>query len=106
MAFVDQFLQDHDAYRQALDLAEGDRFLANLVRLSCFNTVLVQDVLRLCTTGDDRPAAVMARLQGFLRPLFCAWGSTKLIEDSFGTMRDREQRDVKNASLRASRLWM
>eukprot|EP00974_Lingulodinium_polyedra_P113186 10956029-Lingulodinium_polyedra.AAC.1 len=37
--------------------------------------------------------------------VFTGWGQTKVVEDAFQRMRDREERDVKNRKLMLTKRW-
>eukprot|EP00974_Lingulodinium_polyedra_P058038 5588875-Lingulodinium_polyedra.AAC.1 len=86
--------QDWRAFERARSLAPASPFLLKLVRKSCFSTTVMSEVAEACFSGAEKPEVEVLRdMQGLSRSIFTGWGQTKVVEDAFNRMRDRESRD-------------
>ena len=68
-----------------------------------FHLPVAQEVFAHLEAAEFR--TVPADLAALLRAIFSGYGSTKIIEDSFQRLRDREARDASCNNLRAARRW-
>eukprot|EP00974_Lingulodinium_polyedra_P111387 10773742-Lingulodinium_polyedra.AAC.1 len=102
-----QLREDYQLWLDAKQVAASDLFLKNLVKQSPFQGAVMQDLGELVTSVPDVTAqpALVAQLQEWAHHLFQGWGTTKMIEDGNGILRDREDRDSKRKVLRCTKQW-
>eukprot|EP00974_Lingulodinium_polyedra_P092425 8954768-Lingulodinium_polyedra.AAC.1 len=97
---------DWQAFVAARELQEAAPFLATLVRKSPFSTVLLKEIAAECCQEPFPPEAeVLETLQKVCTTIYRGWGQTKIVEDGFQAIRDREDRDVRNKRVSLITQW-
>ena len=96
----DDLLRDFKIHQVALQKAASNSFLVNLCASSPFCTRVMREIACILTvhhesTMDERKAMVIK----YSRLIFISRGQTKLCEDTFKELRDREQRDTTCSNL-------
>ena len=102
-AFEAELKVDLLAHPRAEQLAPSDSFLASLVRQSWFRTVLGRELAELYSTSS--PATARAAATKLARDLYSGFGHSKVVEDTFSHLRDRELRDGRNSVVELRRLY-
>ena len=93
-------LEDYRIFTVACDKSSNNPVLKKLLPASPFNTRVMREIVLMLTadhdaTMDERKALVVK----YARMIFASWGQTKICEDTFKELRDREQRDTCNQYL-------
>lgn len=96
----DDLLDDYRISKDACEKAANTVTSRTLVEGSPFNTRVVREIVSMLTadhetTMADRKALVIR----YAKMIFASWGQTKICEDSFKELRDREQRDTCNQNI-------
>ena len=96
----DDLLQDSEIYKIALQKAAANTTLVNMCAASPFCTRVLREIVCMLTVAhetsmDERKELVVK----YVRLIFSSWGQTKICEDTFKELRDREQRDTTCSNL-------
>ena len=79
-------------------------YLRNLVRQSPFQQTFVKEFAMIAVSPScETPAVRKQRLQEMARDAFCGLGQTKIVEDLFKQIRDREMRDTATKAVKLQR---
>ena len=74
-----------------------NNFLKQVVAASPFSSCIVYEIADFIIGPDLLPNDwKLKRFRDFARSIFSSWGQTKIIEDNFKKMRDRESSDTRN----------
>ena len=72
-------------------------FLKQVVDASPFLSVMMQDLVDLVTVpGIQKKDFIIKKFRAYAVSIFNSWGQTKVVEDNFQIMRQREMFDTKN----------
>ena len=94
------------AFLNARIYAHQSPFLKKVVDASPFNIVIMQDVADLATApGIQRNNFIMKKFRSYAMAIFSSWGQTKVVEDNFQRMRQREACDTKNKAHAPCAYW-
>ena len=95
--FVASIISDFRVFVRASEKAENNLFIAELLQSSPFHTPLMQDIVYLFIAPDHRSEQWRHdKLFKYATLIFEGWGQTKVVEDHFNRMWDRETLDSKN----------
>ena len=103
---VKEFRGDYAAWQKAQEFAPGNSVLAKCASSSCFRAAAIQGVAdALCAATPEPEPDRVARATAIAHDIFAGFGQTKVVEDTFQVLRDRETRDVRNRTLNRARAW-
>ena len=95
-----------EAFKNAKDLSKKDTSLLKLVSKSWWSTRLLREVAEWCFEGPPMPLEEnLTMLRDLAAVVFTGFGQTKVVEDVFNRLRDREERDVRNKKISLRRQW-
>lgn len=107
--FLRGFTQDHAAFEKAREHVAAVDLLERLTGMSPFQQVVVAECWALCeqhTAGHLTRADLLWELRNRARHCYLALGQTKVVEDLFHDLRDRETRDTYNKTIATAHQWM
>ena len=91
---------DYEIFLKVVELGKTMPFYRKAAAMSPFKTVIVAEVAEAVLGATDETRAPLAEcLREYTKLLFEGFGQTKVVEDSFQVLRDRESRDVCNKIL-------
>ena len=94
---IDKLYSDFKIFGRAKERSAKNTFLAKIVKASPFNFAVMEDVVYLLFGPHDRSGEfARAQFEKVCSYIFEGWGQTKVIEDNFKHMRDRETHDTTN----------
>ena len=104
--FLKAFRLDYRAYLEAQHHSAGSALLRKLVTNSCFQQVVVRDVAQLLTVPSLRSVEdIMDECIDYASRCYLGFGQTKVVEDTFQTLRKREKGDAADGTFRPMRVW-
>ena len=111
-------LTDLRAFNEAVSQGAGSAWILKLIKSSPFQTWVMKDICNLLFGPDAGDLGEHARLnygrelgwvlrkaQRVVWELFSGWGNTKIVEDHFKKMRERESKDNSNKRLAMQTYW-
>jgi hypothetical protein len=105
-AFLLTLWEDFCVFLGVKEVALGSTFWLRCAESSPFQTTLMMDVVLLAFTPSTRSIeSIVSTLVSFCTKLFSGFGQTKVVEDMFGHLRRREQKDTMNGAFAFSRIW-
>lgn len=97
--FLRNLRRDYRIYLEVLWMhSDNSTFLLKLIKASPFKMPFMVDLAELCTlpapglTNVD----IKRKVHEYLHRIFSSWGQTKVVEDLFKKMRERESQDTLN----------
>ena len=94
------------AFLNAMRWSHSNPFLQKVVNASPFNTVVMEDLADVVVApGIQTSDFIIKKFGAYALALFSSWGQTKVVEDNFQRMRQREGFDTTNKSHAPSAYW-
>ena len=98
--------RDFKIFVKAQDIAVKNPFVAKIIRSSPFNLTVMKGIVYLLFGPHDKPAVwVKERFHRVVHLIFAGWGQTKIVEDKFEEMREREKSDTTNKAHNPIQYW-
>ena len=97
--------EEFKVYKAASELSRASTFIGRIVQKSPFSIAVMAHLGELVqgeALGEDM---LLQALKEFAWYVFIGWGQTKVVEDLFQRLRNREERDVTNNVITPSRQY-